>query len=131
MHLLTLGYVAESLTISWHKHPHKTQDQPYQNIKPTYGAKSHYAKAVDESSPLSKENKKFFQEVTDTLLYYAKAMDPNMITSLGAIIAHQANPTEQIMQKLTQLLDCAATHQGYVITHQASDMVLTGHIDAS
>ena len=34
------------------------------------------------------------------------------------------------MQKLKQLLDYAASHPNVVITYQASDMVLVGHIAA-
>ena len=66
-----LGYVAEELTIFYHKHPHKLQDQPYLHINLTYGAKGQYEEAADESPPLSKENICFVQEVTGTLLYYA------------------------------------------------------------
>ena len=126
-----LGYVAEAFTRLLNKHPHNPQDQPYPCIKPTYGAKSQYAEASDEYPPLSKENKNNFQEVTGTLLYYSRVVDPTMLISLGSIAAHQANPVEQTMKKLKQLLDYAATHPDTVITYQASDMVLAGHSNDS
>ena len=66
-----------------------------------------------------------------TLLYYVRAVDPTMLTSLGSITAKQANSTEQTMQILKQLLDYAASHPDDIIAYKASEMVLAGHRDAS
>ena len=63
-------------------------------------------------------------------MYYSRAVDPTILISLGSISAQQANPTDQTMQKVKQLLDYVATHPDAVITYQASDMVLASHIDA-
>ena len=63
-------------------------------------------------------------------MYYARAVDPTMITVLGYIAAQKANPNEQTMQKFKQLLDDAASHPDAVITYQASEMVFAGHSDA-
>ena len=41
------------------------------------------------SPPLSKEDKKFVQEVMGTLLYYERAVDPIMLTALSSITAQQ------------------------------------------
>ena len=64
-------------------------------------------------------------------MYYARAVDQNMIPSLGSIAAQQANPTEQSIQKVEQLLDYAGTHPDTVITYQVSVMLLAGHKDNS
>ena len=53
-------------------------------------------------------------------MYYARAVDPTMLTALGSVTAQQANPTEQTMQKFKQLLDYAASHLDAVLTYQAS-----------
>ena len=79
----------------------------------------------------SVKNIKKFQEVRGTLLYYARAVDPIMLTSLGSITDHKANPTEKTMQKVKQLLDYAASHPDAVLTYQSSYMVLAGHSDTS
>ena len=79
----------------------------------------------------SVKNIKKFQEVTGTLLYYARAVDPIMLTSLGSITDQKANPTEKTMQKVKQLLDYAASHPDAVLTYQSSYMVLAGHINTS
>ena len=73
---------------------------------------------------------KCVQKVTGTLLYYARAVYPTMLTSLGSIEALQSNPTEKIMQKVNQLLDYMVTHTDPIITYYAIDMVLAGHSDA-
>ncbi len=43
----------------------------------------------------------------------------------------QANPTQNTKKLVHQFLDYATTHPDAIITYQASDMVLTGHSDAS
>ena len=111
-----LGYVAEDLTIFRHKHLRKTQDQTYPHTKQNYCAKAQYAKATDESPPLSKEHNVFVQEVTVTLLYYAREVDPTMLTSLGSIKSKQDNQTDQKIHKVKQLLDYASTQTDAVIT---------------
>ena len=131
VHLSMLGYVAEDLTIFRHKHLRKTQDQTYPHTKQNYCAKAQYAKATDESPPLSKEHNVFVQEVTVTLLYYAREVDPTMLTSLGSTAEQKSNPIEQTMQKLKQLLDYTASHTDAILTYQATEMVLAGHSDTS
>ena len=66
-----------------------------------------------------------------TLLYYARAVYPNMLTALGSILTQKAKPTDQTIQKFKQLLDYAASHPDTVLLYQASDMVLAGHSHAS
>ena len=64
-------------------------------------------------------------------MYYARAFDPTMLTALGSIASHQANPTEHRMQKVEQFLDYAANHPDAILTYHTSDMVLAGHRNAS
>ena len=130
VHLSMLGYVAEPLTIFLQKKNRTPQDQPYLHINPNYGVKVQYDEATDNSPPLSKEHKKVVHEVTVNLLYYARSVDPTMLTALGSITDQQANPTEQTMQKSNQLLDYAASHPDAVLTYQASEMDLAGHSNA-
>ena len=64
-------------------------------------------------------------------MYYEISVDPNILTSLSSIAAHQAKPMEQTMKKVKQLLDYAASHPYAVLKYQAIEMVLVGHGDAS
>ena len=54
-----------------------------------------------------------------------------MMPAPKSIASQQENPTERTMQKAKQLLDYAVTHPDAIITYRASDMVITGHSDAS
>ena len=100
VHPSMLAYVSDALTGFSHKHPHKLQLQPYPHINPTYCAKVQYAETTDVFPPLSKEDMFFAQEITGTFLYYARAVDPTMLTALGSIAAQRSNPTDQTMHKL-------------------------------
>jgi hypothetical protein len=83
------------------------------------------------SPPLSKENKKYVQEVVGTFLYYARWVNSTMLSALGSIATQQANPTENTMIKAKQFLDYAFTHPNAIVTYQASEMVLAAYSDAS
>ena len=69
--------------------------------------------------------------MTGTFLFYARAVDPTMLTALSSIAAEQANPTARTMEKCKQFLDYATTQDEEVITYRASDMKLAIHSDAS
>jgi hypothetical protein len=96
-----------------------------------YGATKQYAETIDTSPPLSKEDKKYVQEVVGTFLYYARCLDSTNLTALGSIATQQANPTKNTMIKVKQFLDYASTRPNAIVTYQASDMVLAAHSDAS
>ena len=64
-------------------------------------------------------------------MYYAKSVDPTILTAPGSISSQQENPTEKTMKKVKQVLDYAVTHPYAIITYHTSDMVLSGHSDAS
>ncbi len=83
------------------------------------------------SPPLSKEDKKYVQEVVGVFLYYAQCVNSTMLTALGSIATQQANPTKNTMIKVKQFLDYAPTHPNVIMTYQASDMVLAAHSGAS
>ncbi len=90
-----LDYVPEAL-IQFQQAPlAKPQHQLYPHVKPVYGATKQYAEAIDTSPTLSKEDKKYVQEVVGMFLYYARCININstMLTALGSIATQQANPT--------------------------------------
>ena len=126
-----LSYVRDALKHFNHTAPQKPQDQPFPHVKPNYGAKAQYSSEDDTSTPLSKDKKRFVQEVVGTFLYYTRAVDATMLPALGSIASQQAAPTEQTMKRLQQLLHYAATHPDAITTYCASAMVITGHSDAS
>ena len=90
-----------------------------------------YAKGADDSPLLAKADKKFVQQVTGVFLFYARAVDSNMMTALSTISSEQATPTENTMKKCKQFLDYAALQEEAILTYKKSDMVLAIHNDAS
>ncbi len=131
VHLSMPGYVEKALARFGHPVPNRPQNQPHKHTIPTYGATVQYAKDEDTSRILSKEEKKYIQQVLGTFLYYGRAVDSTMLTALSSIASAQAEPTEDTLANIKIFLDYAATHQDAVLTYHASDMVLVVHSDAS
>ena len=76
-------------------------------------------------------SKKKVQEVLDTLLFYARAVDCTMLPAINAIAAQQANSTEKTMLKVTKLLNYCVTHPNAVVCYKASNMIPWCNSDAS
>jgi hypothetical protein len=130
VHISMLNYTPKALTRFQHQAPSKPQHQSYLHVKPNYGAKAQYTEDTDTSALLSKEDKKFIQEVIGTFLYYVQCVDSTMLVGLGSIATQQANPTENMMKKVQHFLDYASTHPDAIIMYHSSDMVLIGHSNA-
>ncbi len=71
------------------------------------------------------------QKIVGTLLYYGRAVDSTLLTTLSAIAARQSNGTKAVTEACHQLLDYVATHPNAGIRYQACDMILPVHTDAS
>ena len=131
VHLSMPGYVERALARFGHLIPKNLQHQPHKHTVPTSGATIQYAKDDDATNLLTKEEKKYIQQVLGTFLYYGRAVDSTMLTALSSIASTQAEPTEETMENIKLFLDYAASHQDAILTYQASDMVLIVHSDAS
>jgi hypothetical protein len=131
VHLSMPGYIEYALARFGHLIPKILQHQPHKHTVPTYGATIQYAKDNNVTNLLSKEEKKYIQQVLGTFLYYGRAVDLTMLTALSSIASTQAKPTEETMENIKLFLDYAASHQDTILTYQASDMVLIVHSDAS
>ncbi len=84
----------------------------------------------DTSPLLNKEEAKYVQAVTGTLLYYARGVDNTILPALSAIATKQAKPTEKTKATIQQLLDYCAMQEEPVIAYKASKMILAIHSDA-
>jgi hypothetical protein len=107
----------------------KIQNSPHPHVLPNYGANQQYAKEEIDSPVLSKEDTKYIQAVTGTLLYNARAVNSPILTSLSSIATEQAKPTKETMINVKQLLDYCSTQDEAIITYNASKMILV-HSDA-
>ena len=129
-HLHMPGYLDKALVRFNHEKATKIQNSPYPHVSPNYGAKIQYVEDELDSPTLSKEDTKYIQAVTGTLLYYARAVDPTILPALSAIATEQAKPTQKTMKNVKQLLDYCSTQEEAMITYNASKMILAIHSDA-
>jgi hypothetical protein len=68
--------------------------------------------------------------VAGTLLYYGRAVDSTILTSLSSLTTKQAKPMQKTMEMVKQLLDYCATQEEAIITYTANKMILNVHSDA-
>jgi hypothetical protein len=123
-------YLPNALLRFNHPKPKKKQNSPHPHVIPQYGTKIQYASDADTSPPLNKEETKYIQAVTGTLLYYGRAVDNTILPALSAIATKPAQPTEKTKETITQLLDYCATQEEAIITYSSSKMKLAVHSNA-
>ncbi len=80
--------------------------------------------------PLNKEETKYIQVVTGTLLYYGRAVDNTILPALSAIVTKQAEPMEKTKDTIKQMLDYCASQEEAIISYSASKMILAVHSNA-
>ena len=129
-HIHMPGYLDKAFVRFNHEKPMKIQNSPHPHVPPNYGAKTQYAEDEIESPLLSKEDTKYIQAVTGTLLYHARAVDPTILPALSSIATEQVKPTQATMKNVKQLLDYCSTQEEAIITYNASKMILAVHSDA-
>jgi hypothetical protein len=71
------------------------------------------------------------QKVIRSVLYYARAVDPNVLMPINDIALEQTKATEKMQATRNQLFDFLATHPDATTRYHASDMILHIHRDAS
>jgi hypothetical protein len=89
---------------------------------------------VNETTPipaLSDKDVNKLQQLTGTLQYYARDVDPTLIMPINVFASEQPNATEVTADKVIKLLNYCNTHPETKIRYHASDMILHIHTDAS
>jgi hypothetical protein len=89
---------------------------------------------VNETTPspaLSDKDVNKLQQLTGTLLYCARAVDPTLIMPINVLASEQSIATEITANKVIKLLNYCNTHPKIKIRYHASDMILHIHSDAS
>jgi len=110
----------------------QTAKSPAIYVPPVYGSRKQQRAVIDSSEPITcAKRKKRIQQIIGTLLYYARAVDPTMLTALNKVASRQANPTIAVEQAAERILSYAKTFPNAQIVYEASDMILCGHSDAS
>ena len=98
---------------------------------PKYYSKKQQKATNDVSPPVSADRKKRIQEIVGVFLYYARAVDPTMLTAINKIASAQSNPTEDVEASVMHFLNYAHRWPNAQLVMEASDMRLAAHSDAS
>jgi hypothetical protein len=83
------------------------------------------------SPALSNKDVNKLQQLTGTLLYYTRTVDPTLIMPINVLASEQSKSTAVTADKVIKLLNYCNTHPETKIRYHASDMILHIHSDAS
>jgi hypothetical protein len=105
VHTYMPGYLKKAMIRFGHEKPSKIQNSQHPHKITQYGTQIQYAEEEDESPPLNIEETKYVQAVTGTLLYYGRAVDSTILTSISSLTTEQAKLMQKTMETVKQLLD--------------------------
>jgi hypothetical protein len=125
------GYIKASLHKYQHTAPARPEHAPHTWNPPIYGAKTQFVNDETISSALSDKDVNKLQQLTGTLLYYDRAIDPTLIMPINVLASRQSKATEVTADKVIKLLNYCNTHPETKIRYHASAMILHIHSDAS
>jgi hypothetical protein len=125
------GYIKAALHKYQHVAPARPENAPHTWNPPIYGAKTQFVEDKTISPALSDKDVNKLQQLTGTLLYYARAVDPTLIMPINVLASEQSKSTEVTADKVIKLLNYCNTHPETKIRYHASDMILHIHSDAS
>jgi hypothetical protein len=129
--LSILGYIKSALHKYQHAAPARPEHAPHTWNPPINGAKTQYVEDKTTSRALSDKDVNKLQQLTGTLLYYARAVDPTLIMPINVLASEQSNATAVTADKVIKFLNYCNTHPETKIRYHASDMILHIHSDAS
>jgi hypothetical protein len=123
-----VGYIGTALACFKHQIPTRPQHVPHEWQKPVYGQETQLTTPKDTLPPLSATAINRVQQITGTLLYYARAIDATMLLALGTLAEEQTRESKNTAKAVVQLLNYAISHPNATIRYISSDMLL--HIDS-
>ncbi len=107
---------------------YKTHRTPTKS--PNTAQKFNTQKTKMNPPPLNREKTKYVQAVAGTLLYYRRAVDSTILTSLSSLAIKQAEPAQKTMETVKHLLDYCAMQEEAINTYSASKIILNVRSDA-
>jgi hypothetical protein len=125
------GYIKAALHKYQHAAPARPEHAPHTWNPPIYGAKTQYVEDETTSPALSDKDVNKLQQLTGTLLYNARAVDPTLIMPINVLSSEQSRATAVTADKVIKLLNYGNTHPETKIRYHASSMILHIHSDAS
>jgi hypothetical protein len=125
------GYIKAALHKYQHPAPERPEHSPHAWNPPIYGAKTQFVNEPTPSPALSDKDVNKLQQLTGTLLYYARAVDPTLIMPINVLASEKSNATEVTADKVIKLLNYCNTYPETKNRYHAYDMILHIHSDAS
>jgi hypothetical protein len=104
------GYIEAALHKYQHAAPAHPEHAPHTWNPPIYGAKIQYVEDETTSPALSDKDVNKLQQLTGTLLYYARAVDPTLIMPINVLASEQSRATAVTAEKVIKLLNYCNTH---------------------
>jgi hypothetical protein len=109
---------------------HRAPRTPGRYIPPSYNPGPQVT-FVDKTEKLNPTLITELQAIIGTLLYYARAVDPTLLTISNELASQQSQPTQRILKAANRALSyCVTRHQNALVYH-ACDMTLHAFADAS
>jgi hypothetical protein len=124
------GYIDKVLTSFHALSGTKTAKSLGVYTAPQYGAKMQIA-YVDETDPLDPADIKTLQAIVGSTLYYARAVEPTMLTTTNHISSQQVLPTQAVKEQAIRLLQYTAAYPNNAIVYKKSKMHVILQVDAS
>ena len=126
-------YIQTTLARLQHKPPKSPQYSPHHHyaVRYTKTPGRQYATQEDNSPLLSPKETKWVQSVIGSFLYYCRAIDCTISTTLNDLAQQQSQPTVTTREKCNRLMDYLATYPNAFIRYHASDMILNVDSDAA
>ncbi len=126
-----LHHQAHSSAVSDRKESRARQHRRYISPQITNHLRLNQTATIDETPLASLAQQRELQVVVGTLLYYARSVDPSILTAVHELGSVQSKPTVQDIRKMERLLQYVSSHQNYGIRFHASSMQLQIQSDAS
>jgi hypothetical protein len=104
------GYIKAALHKYQHAAPTRPEHAPHTWNPPVYGVKTQYVENETSSPELSAKDINKLQQLTGTLLYYTRAVDPTLIMPINMLVSEQSKATSDTAEKVIKLLNYCNTH---------------------
>ena len=130
IHMSMPGYVQKALR-RFNRLNLKGANSPITYVAPVYGAFHQEVRPEPPSPPLTAAETLELQEIVGVFLFYARAVDPLMITAINKIGLRQSKPTRLIQAEIERFFQYASRFPDSTLCIRASNMKLTCHSDAS
>jgi hypothetical protein len=104
------GYINAALYKYQHPAPARPEHAPHTWNPPMYGEKTQFMTEATSSPALSDKEINKLQQLTGTLLYYARDVDQTLIMPINVLASKQSKATNITADKVITLLNYCNTH---------------------